>query len=934
MNAATGWITKLRGLPAGRSRASAVASGPVFSLGERLGLLQMKRRGLSRRGAKELYRHPESFVDLLQCAEYAPESGLFVLNDAGESVAALFELRPVDVAGRPPEFLIEVRDRIVQALTILPERDDSPWVVQFFVQDEPLTALSHRVRHYTDGFPHGRPDFRDAYLKELDRHFEVLTQRGGLFVDRTGARWGGRYRRVRMVLYRMQTTRRHQGGLSPEDELSDVVARLSSGLGAAGIRLRMCQGADYYEWLMPWLNPKPEGSEDGYALLGEQPYPRELDACGTASTERIDLGEAVLKRYPVSDLENGFWWFSDLPHTAVSVDRYFRVLAIGHWTLERNAGQDHAVLLDQLPEGSVVGTTIVIAPQDEQELKVESIYRAAVGGSARAQRTGEDAAQALGHLADGRKLMPVAMQVFLHAETAEALVAARTKTLTMLRAAHLDPIESGGDSVALDSYVRHLPMAYQPEYDQDLYRRRGMWDKQVVNLLPLFGSGVGTGNPGLVFSNPAGEPLMLDPLNDADREMNAHALILGPTGSGKSVLLNGMIAGMLAVHNPYVVIIDVGGSFQLLGEHLKRHGYSVNHLKLTPDNDVSMPPFADGLQALDQYYGVGQQQSGAEDEQRDLLSEMEIAARYMITGGVPSEELRFRREDIMTVRHALFRAAWNVKRANRKQVMVEDAVAAMRELAGGAPFVESDQTLSTERRERAAQMADAMNVFSTGLGARFFNRPGELWPECDVTIVDLGHLARDGYQDALIMTYIGLMNRINDDIERRRGGDRQTLIVNDEAHITTTNPLLARYLVKASKMWRKLGAWLWIGTQNLRDFPDESATLLNMAEWWFCLSMPKEEVDQIARFQRLEAEERSMLISARKEPGRFIEGVILSKRVRTMFRNVPPALYLALAQTEQKEYARRRGLMREHGIDELDAAYRIAEHLDQQRCTT
>jgi hypothetical protein len=39
-------------------------------------------------------------------------------------------------------------------------------------------------------------------------------------------------------------------------------------------------------------------------------------------------------------------------------------------------------------------------------------------------------------------------------------------------------------------------------------------------------------------------------------------------------------------------------------------------------------------------------------------------------------------------------------------------------------------------------------------------------------------------------------------------------------------------------MWRKLGAWLWLFTQNLADFPDTAKKMLNMAEWWICLVMP------------------------------------------------------------------------------------------------
>ena len=97
-------------------------------------------------------------------------------------------------------------------------------------------------------------------------------------------------------------------------------------------------------------------------------------------------------------------------------------------------------------------------------------------------------------------------------------------------------------------------------------------------------------------------------------------------------------------------------------------------------------------------------------------------------------------------------------------------------------------------------------------------------------------------------------------------------MVTDEGHIITTNPLLARYVVKITKMWRKLGAWFWIATQNLEDFPDASRRMLNMMEWWLCLVMPKEEIDQIARFRELTPEQHRLLRSARKEPGKYVEG--------------------------------------------------------------
>jgi hypothetical protein len=72
----------------------------------------------------------------------------------------------------------------------------------------------------------------------------------------------------------------------------------------------------------------------------------------------------------------------------------------------------------------------------------------------------------------------------------------------------------------------------------------------------------------------------------------------------------------------------------------------------------------------------------------------------------------------------------------------------------------------------------------------------------------MGILAREGYEDQLTVAYLSMMSHINDLVERHQSDARPTLVVTDEGHIITTNPLLARYVVKITKMWRKLGAWL------------------------------------------------------------------------------------------------------------------------------
>ena len=95
--------------------------------------------------------------------------------------------------------------------------------------------------------------------------------------------------------------------------------------------------------------------------------------------------------------------------------------------------------------------------------------------------------------------------------------------------------------------------------------------------------------------------------------------------------------------------------------------------------------------------------------------------------------------------------------------------------------------------------------------------------------------------------------------------------------------------------------------------------------------MPPVENEEIARFKKLTPAQKALLLSASKEPGKNTEGVVLSKILETLFRAVPPSLYLALAMTEPEKKAERWRLMQENGCSELEAALQVAERIDQAR---
>ncbi len=751
----------------------------------------------------------------------------------------------------------------------------------------------------------------------------------------TGSRWQGQQRRIRVVLYRrLKNNGKTLAAIEVEEALNDVATKWVASLASAGISAKRVDGQAFYEWLLSWFNPNPPFTDsDPQKLLQIAPYPGDEEL-----PFGYDFAEQLTLSMPRSDDARATWLFDDLPHTVVTVQSLRRAPDIGHFTAERQAGDQVFSLFDRLPEHTVMAITLTLKPQDTTRNHIAQIKRASVGDSAEASITREDAEQVEREMAQGNKLYPASIAFYVRGDNQKALRSNLNRLNALLLPNGLQPIAQEADLLSLDSYIRNLPMAYDVELDKSRRRSRLIFSRHIANLVPFYGRSRGTGHPGLVFYNRGAEPLVFDPLHRDDRKKNAHMLILGPTGAGKSALLVYLLQQMMARHRPRIFIIEAGASFSLLGQHFEQHGLSVNQITLNPNVDVSLPPFADALRLLDRRHALNTFEMGEDtlDEDleeddieddtggRDILGEMEIAARIMITGGDEREDARLTRADRLLIRNAIFLAARTVKETSRGQVITQDVVNAFQSLASNTDLLE-------HRRNRALEMGDGMALFCSGLAGHFFNRSGQSWPEADVTILEMGMLAREGYEDQLTVAYLSMMSHINDLVERHQNDDRPTLVVTDEGHIITTNPLLARYVVKITKMWRKLGAWFWIATQNLEDFPDASRKMLNMMEWWLCLVMPKEEVEQIARFKDLNDEQRNLLLSARKEPGKYVEGVVLADKVEALFRNVPPALSLALAMTEKHEKAERAAIMREKGCSELEAVYEIARRIEQSR---
>jgi len=870
---------------------------------------------------------PPSFVDFLRYRDWDRVSGCFVMDD-GKSAGMLWELSPAPTEGRDEQTLSEMHEAFTEAIRSgLTEDVDSPWIAQFFVQDE--ETLFPHWRQINDYIPESirNTQLTKHWLNEVDMHLQQVAQPGGIFAQAAGGNaWRGKERRVFVTLYRIAPKR---GTLPLSIKLTKAAASQFTAVFAKnGVSLRGCRGRDLYEWMTPMLNPSPDlTGGDPYAYMRQNHYPDEVNG---QTPPAWDLAEATVRSAP-EQVEDGVWSFQGTLYTALTVQLFSKALNFGHLTGEnRNA----TTLMDQMPPGTRISTTVIAEPQYLIERHMTALESSAVGDGAHAVETLEETGEARRALVKGEKLYRTAVVIYVTGKSLDELNTRADACTAILNQSALPPYARKYDLFRSGAFITGLPFGYDHARDRAGPKRATLqFTSEISKLIPIAGRSTGTGSPCLNFFNRGAAPLSFDPIKDRDK--NAHLTVFGPTGSGKSAFLTNALIQTMAVHRPYLFIIDPkwpAPSFALLMDYFKSQGLTTNKVTLTPDTDVAINPFHCAMQLLDEDYDEKKLDEEDIEGGRDLMGEMVYLALAMTTGGEQKEMDNIRRADRPVFSQAIRLAAKTVKEAGGTVVITENVVAALHQLA-------EETKLGKQTAMKYHEHAEAMRVFCDGFAGKIFNRPGTPWPTCDVTLIEFAQLGTPGNEDLLNVGFMSLIQAIQLHITKHQYGDgmreiaRNTIVCVDESHYLAKMPLMGAYIAKSIKTWRSSGAWYWQATQSIDDFAGPMKPLLTQLEWMICLAMPKDEVTKLKELKSLTAEQATMVESARKSAGEYSEGVVLHEKCTALFRAVLPSLSLALAQTEQHERAKRRDYMVANRCTEIEATYHIARTIYQSRAS-
>jgi conjugative transfer ATPase len=898
-----------------------------------------KAKYITRDEVAKVYEKRPSLLHKLPWRDYNEKHKCFLLED-NESLGVCFELTTIPCEARPFAMLEEITSSVAEAIkNSIPCEKENPWVLQTYISRNPdLKGVFNDIESY---FPVTRKEtpFTQAYLENLNEHFDFLSRDGGIFQDTqvTNMTFRGGVIHVYAVLYRRYSTnkKKQDSRRTHLEEIVIISRKFADQLRSCGMKVKRMNGSKFYAWMSQWFNPKHQHSET-YPADAEKPY-------------GFDLSEQLFFSAPES-FEGG-WLFDGMPHKVMTIQNMTISPVIGHVSAERKRSVDDKVfnLIDNLPEGSIFVTTITLQAPSEVELHLKKVDYSAVGMHALAVKVKSEIATAETAIANGDYLFPISMAVYLQATSMNELNEKQAKAEVLLNSNGFKVITED-ELFPIDAYLRYLPMCYDYTFDKKhTYRSRYMQLSDIAKLLPFYGRSRGTGNAGMVMMNRGGEPWTYDIM--VDKSKNAHLLVSGETGTGKSNLLNLLITHDIALYNSRFFIVEVGGTFNALGDYCQSLGLTVNKITIDPRNPVSLNPFAHGLRLIDQLEAIedkdifiaescerllNEQKQNAkpmkndhedDNEPRDILGDMVLAALIMITGGESREEESIRRSDRMLIMDAIINAAYHVKAHGREQMIAEDIVEAFERVAKLL-----DPSTDSEKMKRARDMADAMRYFTKDpVSSKFFNTHGSPWELADITIINFGLFANEGYEAHRSIAFAGCMTNIQSLAEANQHSGRGIKVVCDENHIFTSIKLLAAIETRILKTGRKLGLWFWIATQNMQDFPDEARRMLSQIEIWLCLALPPDEIDQIERFKPLSAEQRELFLSARKEKGKYTEGVLLSPKMTGLFRNVPPRLYLAMAATDQDEKHHRATLRAKYNCTEIEAIKMIAKGMMEKK---
>lgn len=389
------------------------------------------------------------------------------------------------------------------------------------------------------------------------------------------------------------------------------------------------------------------------------------------------------------------------------------------------------------------------------------------------------------------------------------------------------------DFIHLPDFLSSLPMAWGEDasHISSLKRIRSVrttLTQETANLMPCVGEWWGNSRKGMILMGRKGQIASFDPFAT---DGNLNSIVIGPSGSGKSVFMQEMILSHLG-QGGRVFVLDLGRSFEKLC-----HLLDGQYLAFSEKSRLDLNPFH-AIQDGDN-------------------ASIEMVASIIQTMAMPMQKIDKERADILAT---LVKMAWEKEGARASiDTLIEliDTLKYSSELMIGA--VESIK----EGLKKYAKKGVYGNYFYGEKAADFSS---------DLVVIETEELKNLSDLQAVVLQIFTL--EITNQIFM---GDRsrRCLICIDEAWDLLKSPQMEGFIESLARRLRKYNGALVVGTQSIKDFERSAGAkaAFQNSNWLILLGKDNDSINAIKKENLVALSEfqEAALSSLRMEAGQYSE---------------------------------------------------------------
>ncbi len=395
----------------------------------------------------------------------------------------------------------------------------------------------------------------------------------------------------------------------------------------------------------------------------------------------------------------------------------------------------------------------------------------------------------------------------------------------------------------LPDFLASLPMSWgeTAPHIQDLKRTRSLkttLSQETGMFFPIVAEWWGNSSQGMVLTGRKGQLASWDPFAS---EGNLNTVVVGPSGSGKSVFMQEMITSHLG-QGGRVFVLDLGRSYEKLC-----HLVDGQFLAFSKGAQFNLNPFS----------------LIAPQDPEVLNASLEMVTSIIATMAMPNHHIDKERSDILSL---LVRKAWQAK---QNQASIDDVIR----------LLETTNYQSELMIGAIESLKEGLRKFSReGTYAPYFYGPRAVNLYSDLVVIETEELKNMPDLQAVILQIFTLT--ISNHIFL---GNRETkaLICIDEAWDLLKSPQMEGFIESLARRLRKYNGALVVGTQSIKDFEKSfgAKAAFQNSNWLVMLGKDGESIAHLRKDNLIPIDEykERLLSSLRKEDGLYSEAFIYHK---------------------------------------------------------